>query len=539
MTKSLKKTLLILLLLIIVVLAGYYYSQSRNQSMENGKVLRVLNGKTPDSLDPQMSFGDWDWNIERNLFMGLFVPDSMGSPVKGLVKDYTVSDDKLIYTFHMRQDIKWSDGKPLTAEDVLFSFRRALTPSTGSQYSTMLKPIKNAGEILDGTKDPKELGVEKLDDYTIKITLSGVTPYFISLLSAPVAEIIPEHTVKQYGKDWIKTENMVVSGPYKITKWTPNDKVVAVKNPTYYNANNVKIDKVIFLSSDNAATEEKMYISGVADWSRNVDMSRLPSLRKKLGDEVKVYPIFVTYYYVANNNDPKMKDVRVRQALAMAINRTDITKHAMNDTVVPATAWIPPHMLNYIPAEEQPKFFWSGLTYKERLAKAKSLLKSAGYDEDNPLKITLSYNSNNLNSLIAVAARSFWKKIGVEATLETKDTHTHYADLAKGNYQLGRGSWDSSYNDPMSMLFIFGSKSPKNYAKYNSPVVDNLLESASKELDIDKRAKILAKVEKTIMTDLPYIPIYFHTTAELVSKKIIGYTPNPLQINPIWLMDLK
>ena len=535
--KSICKVLAISILVSLSFLNGVLSNVATASTKKNKKILKVLNNGEPSTLDPHLEYGDWETNITRNMFWGLYVYDGKSKLVPGLAKDYYVNSDGTKYTFELKH-LKWSDGKPITASDVVFSIRRSLSPELASKYASMLFPIKNAKEYNQGKVSKEKLGVKAINDHTVQFVLESSTPYFLSLTATFPAKTLPKHTIEKYKKSWTNPKNIVVSGPYILKYWSPNDKIIIEKRDDFYNAKSVKIDKIIFYPVSEATTAQKQYLTGEYDWNFLVDKSKVKRLKKKLGSEVKSMAIFVTYYYVANNNNPNLKSVKVRQALAMAINRELIAHKIMKDSYLPAKSWIPSGMLNYLPANEQPKMKWMKLPFDQRVKMAKKYLKEEGFNKDHPLTLTISYNSDESHRKIAVAIADYWKRIGVKTSLYNTDSHTHYASLASGDYSIGRGSWDASYNDPMAMLFIFGSKSQKNYANYKSAEVDRLLKQADKEVSLKQRAKVLAKVEQKILNDVPYIPLFYHTTYELVSKKITGWHANPLAIHPMWIIDI-
>ena len=526
----------------IIVLLFFIFSIFININMvtaKNIKFFKVINNWEPSTLDPHLEQGDWETNITRNMFWGLYVYDGKNKLVPGLAKNYFVSNDGKKYTFNLKH-LKWSNGREITAYDVVFSIRRSLSPELASKHASMLFSIKNAKEYNQGKVSKEKLGVKAINDHTVQFVLESATPYFLSLTATYPAKTLPQYAIEKYGKRWTKPKNIVVSGPYILKYWKPNDKVIIVKRNDFYNAKNVKIDKIEFHSATDALTAEKQYLTGEYDWSLLVDESNVRLLKKSLGRQVKTSPILATYYYVFNNDNTKLKNIKVKQALAMAIDRNLIAHKIMKDSFIPAKSWVPNGISNYLSNKEQPVMAWSGFSFKKRLKIAKRYLTEAGYNKSNPLEITISYNryTDGSNRKIAVAVASEWKKIGVKVKLYNTDAHTHYTNMANGNYIIGRGSWNATYNDPMAMLFLFSSDIHQNYGNYKNANVDRWLIKASKEINIKKRSRLFAKVEKQILNDVPYIPLFYHVKSELVSDKVSGWHYNILDIHPIWLMDI-
>jgi len=238
-------------------------------------VLNRGNGAEPETLDPQLLTGVPEANIAYELYEGLATLDSHGNPTPGVAKSWEVSDDGKVYTFHLRDDAKWSNGDPITADDVVYSLRRIVDPKVAAEYAYIYSPILNADDINSGKeKDLTKLGIVAVDPHTVKITLKAPTPYFIGLLAHTSGQIVNHTVIEKYGDQWTRPGNSVSSGAYMITEWTPQSRIVLVKNPYFHDAANVKIDKIIYYPTEDLAEEYKRFRAGELDVTYSVVQGR-------------------------------------------------------------------------------------------------------------------------------------------------------------------------------------------------------------------------------------------------------------------------
>ncbi len=503
-----------------LLLAGLALSVSVNAEM----VLRRGNGSEPQSLDPQISTGVPSSHIQRDLFEGLVAEDKDGKIVPGVAEKWEISEDGLTYTFHLR-DTTWTNGDKVSADDVVFAWQRGVNPATGSEYSFMLYPIKNAKAISEGKeKDIAQLGVKALDDKTVQVTLENATPYFLSMLAHSFTYPVPKKVVEKYGKEWTKAENIVSNGPFKMSKWTPQASMELVKSDSYWDKDVVKLDKVIFYPIENQNAELKRFRAGELDWTYEVPLDQLKFIRKELADQFKVENYLGIYYYGLNVTKPPFKDnLPLRKALAYAINRdvlvdkvTGAGEKSAYNVVVPGVANADP----YIPA-------YAKLTQAERLEKAKAFYKEAGYSKDKPLEMELRYNTSDNHKKVAIAIAAMWKQaLGVKVNLINEEWKVYLQTRKQKNTQAFRAGWIGDYNDGNTFLEMWLSKSGLNDTGYNSPKFDELMKKASQEQDLAKRAQLMHDAEKDFIDSFSLIPIYYYVTKRLVSPKVKGYNIN-------------
>ena len=484
--------------------------------------LHVHNGGDPSSLDPHKISGDWEDRILGDVFEGLLTEDIDARPIAGQAESWDISDDGLTYTFHLREGIKWSDGTPVTAGDFEFAFRRIMDPTTAADYAYLQYPIKNAKAINSGEiSDLAELGVEAIDDKTLKITLEAPTPYFLGALTHQTAYPVPKHVVKAKGADWIKIENIVTNGPYRPIEWVPGSHVKTEKNPEYYGVSDLKIDNVVFYVLEDESAALKRYRAGEFDILTDFPRDQYQWLQKKHPGEARVAPFAGLYYYVMNSTKPPLDDVRVRQALSMAINREIIGPQIVGTGEPAAYSWVPPGMNNYV--DKPYRASWADMDYSAKVEKAKALLTEAGYGPDKPLKIQLRYNTNENHKRIAVAIAAMWKVLGVNVTLYNAEVKVHYADLKKGQLEVARAGWLADYNDPVNFLDLLKSGVDNNYGRWKNEEFDALLAEAAKTQDLKVRTELLYKAEKIAIDDSAAIPIYYYLSENVVSPKVEGY----------------
>ncbi|PID76494.1 MAG: peptide ABC transporter substrate-binding protein [Deltaproteobacteria bacterium] len=498
--------------------------------------LKVAVVGEPVSLDPHKISGTWENYIVGDMFVGLLTENAKAEPVPGVAESWKISDDGKTYTFKLRP-CKWSDGQPLTAGDFVYSMRRILDPATAAQYASLLYIIEGAEAINKGEAKPETLGVKALDDQTLEIKLTGPAPYFLELLTHYTAYPVPKHIIEKHDKEWTKPEFIAVNGPYMLKEWLPNTHVKLVKNDKYWDADSVSLDNLIFYTQEDLAAVKNRFRAGEIDLAMDFASDQIDWLRKNLPEETHISPYMGVYYYPFNTVKKPFDDQRVRKALAMAINREALTEKVLKTGELPAYSFVPPGIANYDhPAEVS----WKDMPFGERIKEAKKLLKEAGYDKKNPLKITLSYNTSENHKRVAVAVASMWKAIGVVTELNNKEVKVHYANLKEGDFEVARAGWIADYNDAQNFLYLLESRTgANNYGKYASPEFDKLMLEAEKEADLQKRAEMMRKAEAIAMQDLPVIPIYHYVSKSLVSKDVDGYVDNPKDIHRWRYVSLK
>ena len=492
------------------------------------KVLRIANQGEPETLDPQKTSTTVESNVLRNLFEGLVVQDPKGNVAPGVAEKWTASEDGVTYTFKLRADAKWSNGDPMTAGDFVFSLRRIQDPKTKSQYAEVLYPIKNAQEVNTGKAELSALGVKAVDAKTLEITLKAPTPYFLQLLTHQTGLPVNEAVVTALGDEWVKPGKMVSNGAYMLNDVKPSAYIKLVKNPNYWGASKVATDTVIFDPSEDRAAVLKRYRAGEFDIVYgDLPNDQLAWLKENMPKELHIAPYAGVYYYTFNTTKAPLNDLRVRQALTMAVNREVLVEKITLAGELPAYGFVPDGTADYA----SQRVSWAKLSQAEKDAEALKLMKEAGYGPDKPLKLQLAYNTSENHKKIAVAIAAMWKKLGVDVDLVNTELKVHYANLRQSDFQVGRAGWIADYNDAQNFLFLSQtSTKQQNYSKFSNPDYDRLMDRASTTSNVPKRAQLMEQAESILLKELPVLPIYFYVSKNLVSTKVKGWEDNPFNV---------
>ncbi|MBD2790917.1 oligopeptide ABC transporter substrate-binding protein OppA [Xenorhabdus sp. 42] len=478
------------------------------------------NGSEPASLDTHKVSSNVEFNIISDFFDGLVSVNKQGKVEPRLAERWETSDNKT-WIFHLKKGIKWSDGSPITAHDVVFSWRRLTEPDTVSPYGSYFEnaAIVNAGDVLTGKKKPEELGVKALDDFTLEIKLDKPVGDFLQMLGHPVTFPISEKAVNKYGDRWTRVGSFVGSGAYKLSEWVVNEKLVGVRNPQYWDDKNTVINKVTYLPLSSEKADLNRYLAGEIDITFTISVEDFPSLKKSLPDEVKISPKSTVYFYEFNTKKPPFDDARVRKALSLAIDRDIIVDKILGQGQLPAYSMLTPNIGGF--DFEQPDY--ASWTQEQRVAKAKELLNEAGFNKNNLLKFDLLYNTQEGHKKMAIAVSSMWKKnLGVNAALQNQEWKVVLDNMHQGKFDVIRRAWVADYDSPMTFLTLFASKQVNNTSQYENKEFDEFFEKAgvigSKDY-YQKASDILTK-------DLPSIPVYYYVNHNMVKPYVGGFDIN-------------
>ena len=514
----------VLLLIILIIIIS-------NCSYEKADFTFIL-GTEPETLDPALSTGVPEGRIERALFEGLTISNPKDlSNIPGMAEDWEISSDGLTYTFHLR-NAYWSNGEKVTSYDFIYSWERVLNPNTGAQYSYMLWYIKNAKLYNEGKlKDFSKVGVKAPDPKTLVVTLEHPVPYFLSITSFDTLMPVNKHCVETYGPNWIKPENIVVNGPFKLVEWRMRERIVLEKNPLYWDKDNVKLNRIVALPVENTNTNFNLYITGVAQWtdSNGIPLNIVDKIRKR--PDSHIAPYLGTYFIRINVTKPPLNDVRIRKALAMSIDKKEITDKVMKAGQIPADHFVPPGLKGY----KSPK----GIHFNP--AKAKQLLKEAGYpDGKNFPKITYLYNTFEAHRDIAEVLQEQWHKyLGIKVEILNQEWKVYLNSMNKLDYDLCRSAWIGDYPDPNTFLDMFITNGGNNNTGWSNKEYDFLIHQASLERDPEKRMQLFYQAEKILIEDeLPIIPLYFYVSHHLKHPCVRGIYQNildKLMLKFVWI----
>jgi oligopeptide transport system substrate-binding protein len=519
------------------VFAALYLVAAGGSAAAPERVFHRAGTDDPSTVDPHRFSFPGEQLVVLDLFMGLTTPDMRGRPVPGSAESWTVSADGRRYTFRLRPNLRWSDGVPLTAADFVWSLQRALDPKTAFAFASRLYPIRHGRDVATRRLPPTALGVSAPDPRTVVIELEGPTPYFPDVI-ATTGVPAPRHAIERHGSAWIRPANFVGNGPFVLDRWVPNSYVRLRKNPRFFAAERVRLDAVMHYPGDNPVTNVRRFQSGNLDLVMVVPPERQQWAREQFGDSLKLGRGISNEVIVFNTARGATADVRVRRALSMAIDRESIARSIVGMAGVEAYGYVPPGVLNY---ERGAKADFAAWPLAERLARARTLLADAGYGPAKPLRIRLAFPSSELNRKVAVAIVTLWRQIGVQGELNQKETKSLVADVASGDFDAARFIWLAGFSDPyafLERLLSTGSTVAMNSARYRHPAFDALLDRASQEVDLRRRAALLREAEALALADQPVAPVYYLVGRRLVSARATGFSDNPRGLYPSWYMSV-
>jgi oligopeptide transport system substrate-binding protein len=501
----------------------------------DARTLNRGNGAEPDTLDPHKASGNWENNVIGDMFMGLLTEDAAANAVPGAAESHSVSADGLVYTFKLR-DHNWSDGTPVTAHDFVFSFRRIANPGTHAQYVAILYPIKNMQAAAEGHLPPDQIGVRALDDKTLEIEFQFTVPYYAQLFTHYTTFPVPSHVVQKYGDDWLLPRNIATNGAYVLKEWSPNDHIHIAKNPHFYDKDNVKIENIYFYPTQDYAAGLRRFRGGEFDMlSDSLPPEQIGWLKHNMPRELQLHPFILSQYVQFNFSRKPFDDLRVRRALSLAIDREIICSKIERAGEQPAYAFIPPGMPGYT----GPSVDFEPLPMAERIAKAKWLLKQAGFGPANPLSFEYNFSNTTEWRLVGIAVQEMWAQVGAQVRLVSSESQVHYNLLRKHDFAVAWAGWIADYRDPKDYLFLFQkSTTDLNYGGYFNPRFETLVERSDAINDVATRADVLQQAEQILLDDVAIAPVFFGVTRDLVSLEVKGFVGNNVNINRSRYMSL-
>lgn len=483
----------------------------------------INNGSEVATLDPQKAEGVPESNVMRNLLEGLVETDNNGQLVPGVAQQWQSKEGR-IWTFTLRDNARWSNGQPVTAQDFVYSWQRLADPKTASPYASYLQAahVANVDAILSGKAAPAELGVKALDDRHLQVTLSEPVPYFVAMLAHSAMKPVYRPAIEQWGEQWTQPQHYVGNGAFTLAEWVVNEKIVVKRNPQYWDNAHTVMEEGVFLPLSSENSDINRYRSGGTDMTNSVVPPEMfKKLQQDLGDEVKISPLLCTFYYEINNKKAPFDDARVRAALKLTLDRDIIAQKIMGQGQIPAYGLTPPftHGITLSPPA------WAQQTQSERNASAKQLLADAGFNQQNPLRFTLLYNTSEQNKRQAIAAASMWQKnLGAVVTLQNQEWKTLLETRHQAQYDVVRATWCADYNEPSTFLNMLLSGSSINTAFYHSPAFDQLMQQTLTSADEAKRASLYQQAEAQLDKDSPIVPVYYRVSVRLVKPWVGGFT---------------
>lgn len=492
------------------------------------------NGPEPDSLDPQKARSVEAHVVLRDLYECLTSLAKDAGTAPGVAKTWEASPDGLTYTFHLRDNARWSNGDRVTSDDFVFALRRLVDPATASQYAQLIDVVENAPAIVAGRAAPATLGVAAPDDATVVVRLSAPAPYLPGLLSFPSTCPVHRPTLEREGARFTKPGVMVSNGAFVLEGWVAGSTISVVRNRKYWNDAATRLDGVKYLQIADESAEFTRYRAGDLHVTAVVPRGQYDIVKRDYAAELHVSPQLSTYYYgFALDRAPFRDAPGLRRALSLVIDREQLAQVVLRVGELPAYGWVPPGVHDYT----SQRFDYAGRSMTERMAEARRLYAAAGYSVAKPLRFELRYNSGEVHGRLAVAIAAMWKAaLGVEAQLTAVEFRSLMADIDARDVEMFRLSWSGDYNDAYTFLQYLKSDFGINLPRYSNPAYDALLARASSTADTAARRELLEEAERTMLADTPLVPLYFYVNKHLVSPRVTGWYDNVL--NVVYSKDL-
>jgi len=512
----------------------------RETAVERGNREQILHrgiGHDLASLDPQLATQASDYNVLSALLEGLVAEDPVDlHPVPGVAERWEISTDRLTYTFFLRSNARWSNGDPVTAQDFISSWHRILTPSLGADDASLLYVIQGAEAFNKGLVAFDQVGLVASDAHTLRVTLEHPTSYFLSLLNHAAWFPVHLRTIEKFGSSadrnnpWARPGRFVGNGPFNLTAWHAGQDIVVEKSSTYWDSANVRLHGIVFYAIDSLDVEERAFRAQQLHVTDALPPGKVDAYRSDNPQILRIDPLLGTYFYRLNTTRPFLSEVRIRRALALAIDRDAIVEKILRGGQLPAHAFIPPNTAGYTPTAALPTDFEA----------ARRLLAEAGYPGGKGLPtFELLFNNSESHRLIAEAIQEMWRReLGIEVRLVNQDRKSTLEARRAGTYQIMRDVWIADFVDPASFLDIFRSDSGNNYTGWKNPDYDALLFTAARENDPAARIQLFQKAEAILLNAAPIIPIYYYTHVFLIQPSVKGWHPTLLDHHPykhVWL----
>ena len=516
--------------LILFIVASCSESINPVDSGLENQIYHHGNGSEPQGLDPHIVTGVPEHHILISLCEGLTIPNpnpnDMNGYMAGTAESWSISDDGKEYVFNINKNAKWSNGEPVTADDFVWSWKRILTASLGSQYPDMLYYLEGAYEYHNGLIDDfDQVGVKSIDEHTLQVNLKNPTPFFLGLLSHYSTWPVHKETVLKFGDiddrngEWTRPGNFVCNGPFQLKTWELNNKIVVEKNPHYYDASIVQLNEIHYYPVSNVMTEDRMFRAGQLHLTSTLPSQKCPIYIEE-NPNLRIDPYMGTYFYRINTENEVLKDVKVRKALAYSIDRQLLVDKVTKCGQIPAYSFTPPGTNGYQPTTEIP--------FDPILAK--SLLDEAGFSEENPFpKLEILFNTNEDHRKLALAIQQMWQiNLGIEVELVNQDWKVYLNREMIGDFQISRAGWIGDYEDPNTFLDLMRPNRGNNKTGWENMEYDALVEKANTINNQAERYELLYKAEEILIENMPVIPLYTYVRAYQLSPDVKGFSPHIL-----------
>jgi oligopeptide transport system substrate-binding protein len=492
----------------------------------------------PPSLDPTLGSAGPAAPILSDLVEGLVARTPAIKPAPAAAESWTTSADGRTWTFRLRPGLRWSDGTPLTAGDFVYSYRRLIDPATAAPSAGLFFVLRNARAIATapaGVAPLETLGVSAPDARTVVFELEFPAPYFAQLLANTQAAPVPRHVIEKLGREWARPGNLVSNGPYRLAERVPQGFIRLERNPGYREAAAVAIESVYWYPGGDMGAALRRFRAGELDVVLNVAPDDLPWIRANIPQSLRTGPIHATYTVLFNTRRAPFDDVRVRRALALAVDREAIALKLLKTGVRPAYSWVSPGIGGYPGAPDATL----EAPLAERQREARQLLAAAGFGSARPLSFQYLFDSQEENRKIAVALQAMWKAVGVAAQLENAEFSAVLGRLRSRDFAVARSSTFSLYDDAYAYLNQLGTRSPTNWTGYGNPRYDALLGEANSAADEATRHARFQAAERLLHADMPLLPIYYYQGKLLVAPRVQGWWDGAIGTPPSRYLSLR
>lgn len=491
--------------------------------------LSVCVGPDPDTIDPALNSAVDGATLIIHGFEGLYTLDQSGTPIPGQAESVDVSEDGKTYTFHLRDGLKWSDGTPITTEDFVWSWKRAVDPTTASDYSYMFECIEGFDKASTGELDA--LAVKAIDEKTLEVKLIAATPYFLELTAFPTFSPVQKATVDANGEAWaLSPETYIGNGPYKMTEWVKGSHMTYVKNENYWNVEALGPDTIKFALIEDDVAQLSAFQNGTILFADAMPNDEIDAWKEKA--EFHLNGQLGTYYVSFQTQQPPLDNPKVRQALTLAIDREWIVTNIGKSGQQPAGAFVPTGLTDADPTKEFRTVggdYYDPMDYEGNLEKAKALLAEAGYPEGKGLPtIEYLYNEGTGHQQIGEALQNMWSKLGVNVELVSQEWATFLNTRKSHQYFIARNGWLGDYNDPISFLDMWITGGGNNDAKWSNAKYDELISKIKASSDREERMKLMHEAEDIIFEEWMLCPIYYYVDLYLQAQNLEGVWASPL-----------
>lgn len=509
-------------ILISLCCAGISACNDKNteKSEQKRDTLRIDIGGDVTSFDPQKMVDFYTFRVISDLDEGLIDIDQSDKPIAGMAKKWEISPNGKIYTFYLRDDLKFSDGAPITAESFVYSWRRLANPKTGA-YTFVIDHLKNAKEIFAGKLPTESLGIEAIKSNILQVTLDTPDPAFIAKCTAVFTTPVPQHTIERYGESWATPQHLVSAGAYKINDRVVNGPIKLNKNDFYYGANSAQINKLEFIPYTDRNAAISAYKTGNIDISANVPVDQYQELKQKYPEELKTVKMEGITFYSLNTQIKALQNKNLRQALSMAIDREVIANKVLANGQVPLYSYATKTIEN----SRYPNldYAWSNLPHNEQIRLAQILYNKAGYSAKKPFKVDLLYDNNDASRKVAVAIADMWKtNLGVQTNLHSSEWKTYLDARKTGKFEIIKNGWGAAFNFVTTYTPEYACGSAVNVSKLCTTEYDKLLELANEEQNRELQTNIYNKALSLAMNEYGIIPLYQNSYTMLIKPYVHG-----------------